>query len=401
MKLGDTLKQARESKELTVQAVADAIHLSVKQINALETNNFNLLPEPVTTRGFIRSYARFLDIDSEPLLVNYRELVPHQDPNSIVMTGQVNKVISVKEQSPWLMYILGSIIVLLLLVVWHYYLDNVNDWSVESDDEIVVESSIDSSSETTLAQAQTQTSEPKQPVEPKGSISETSSETQQASSDVATTIASAETINTEAAGEIGAVQTVAEPLVLRLTEACWVSIKTMAGEKFFEKLLPAGTEQGFDIKAPFKLKIGNATAATAIYQGQSLDLPKYTRGSVARLTVNEAMLKTAEAAAVVPDISTSTEETQNALVGSADRTVNPELALVIKTQEACWVSVKNLAGQKVFEQLLPPDSNQVIEVSKPFKLTIGNASAAQASYRNQILDLESNKQHNVAKLKVE
>jgi len=63
--------------------------------------------------------------------------------------------------------------------------------------------------------------------------------------------------------------------------------------------------------------------------------------------------------------------------------------------------VKTAAGQKVFEQLLPAGANQIVTVAKPFNLTIGNASAAQASYNNQALDLETNKQHNVAKLKIE
>ncbi len=386
MKLGDALKQARESKELTVQAVADAIHLSVKQINALETNNFNLLPEPVTTRGFIRSYARFLEIDSEPLLANYRELVPHQDPNTIVVTAPVNKVISAQEQSPWLMYILGSIIVLLLLVVWFYYMDNVNDWSVESDDAIVLESPVESVEETAVESVMPSVAQ---------SSTDTDSQTTVAAS-AQTANEMAETVAPATETALESTATVSEPLVLRLKEACWVSIKTMGGDKFFEKLLPAGTEQGFDIQPPFKLKIGNATAASASYRNQTLNLPKYTRGSVARLTVNDAMLSAAKVAAEVSELP----EAKPAVADTAV-TVDPAQALVIKTQEACWVSVKDAFGKKVFEQLLPATSNQVIEVSKPFKLTIGNASAAQASYNNQALDLASNKQHNVAKLKIE
>ncbi len=386
MKLGDALKQARESKELTVQAVADAIHLSVKQINALETNNFNLLPEPVTTRGFIRSYARFLEIDSEPLLANYRELVPHQDPNTIVVTAPVNKVISAQEQSPWLMYILGSIIVLLLLVVWFYYMDNVNDWSVESDDAIVLESPVESVEETAVESVMPSVAQ---------SSTDTDSQTTVAAS-AQTANEMAETVAPATETALESTATVSEPLVLRLKEACWVSIKTMGGDKFFEKLLPAGTEQGFDIRPPFKLKIGNATAASASYRNQTLNLPKYTRGSVARLTVNDAMLSAAKVAAEVSELP----EAKPAVADTAV-TVAPAQALVIKTQEACWVSVKDAFGKKVFEQLLPATSNQVIEVSKPFKLTIGNASAAQASYNNQALDLASNKQHNVAKLKIE
>lgn len=397
MKLGDTLKEVRESKELTVQAVADAIHLSVKQINALEANNFNLLPEPVTTRGFIRSYARFLEIDSEPLLANYREQVPHQDPNTIVMSGQVNKVISEQEQSPWLMYILGSIIVLLLLVVWFYYMDNVNEWSDDSGDDIVleesIESAVDGSDVATIEGAISKSSE-------EASNSEIATdESGEETSDAAPEQGVVNETETLTAAPVPTEQVVTEALVLRLKEACWVSIKTANGKTVIEKLLPAGTEQGFDVELPFKLKIGNATSASVHYDNQLLDLTDYTRGSVARVTVTDTMLADARQKILTNNTAidkTKVSEAQNAVanVGATD-------GLVIKTNEACWVSVKNSAGQKVFEKLLPPASNQVIAVSKPFSLTIGNASAAQASYQNQALDLESNKQHNVAKLKVE
>jgi len=75
--------------------------------------------------------------------------------------------------------------------------------------------------------------------------------------------------------------------------------------------------------------------------------------------------------------------------------------LVVKTTSECWVSVKDALGKTVFQQLLPANSLQAIDVQKPFRLTIGNASEAQASFQKQALDLESNKQHNVARLKVE
>lgn len=368
MKLGDILKQQRESKGLTTQAVADAIHLSHKQVNALETNDFSVLPEPVTTRGFIRSYAKFLEIDAEPLLSNYRELVPHQDANSIVMNTNVNEVIAAESQPPWMMYILGSIVVLLLLVVWFYYMDNVEDWASDSEPEITLD-----------AQMITEDA-----VEP-------------SSSNVVTLDAP---VDSTAGGWSAPVEPdvidepvvdLTSPLTISVKDACWVSIKTMDGKNFFEKLLPAGSEESFAIKAPFKLKIGNASEAKASYLNIPIDLAANTKHNVARLTVNKQA--TVELQANVADVA-STSLVENPLQPA----INEDL--VIMTTEACWVSVKTLGGKKIFEQLLPAGAKQGVNAQKPFKLIIGNASAAQALYQGQPLDLMSNKKHNVAHVSV-
>lgn len=387
MKVGDILRNERESKGLTVQAVADAIHLSVRQIDALETNDFGALPEPVTTRGFIRSYAKFLETDSEPLLSNYRELVPHQNPNAIVMNSNVNKVISVQEQSPWLMYILGSIVVLLLLVVWFYYMDNVNDWTVDNDDTIVaMESETITPSEVVESPVTGEVDAVEAPAVGEVQTSGLVNETAEAS------LVSAPPLPVDANGN-----PINEPLVLTLAEDCWVSIKTLDGKKVFEKLLPAGTVKGFEVAVPFKLKIGNASAAKASYLTKPLALASYTKGSVARLTVNDKMLD-ALTATEMRGASVSAVEA----IATQEHTmpVDSPNALVINTNDKCWVSVKTLAGKKVFEGLLPPQSQKVISIAKPFKLTIGNASEAKASYVGASLDLTVNTQHNVANLMI-
>ncbi len=400
MKLGDNLKHARESKELTIQAVADAIHLSPAQIAALESNQFALLPEPVTTRGFIRGYAKFLEIDSAPLLESYREQVPHQDPNSIVVASSLNKVIESRQQTPWLMYILGSLVVLLLLVVWVYYMDNVSDWTINDNETVSIAAApteeidaIPNVESAVVAQPINKAEAPNEAITSSGEIVDASAiEADNAA------VSSPESAVVDA--PLNGIPS--EPLVLSLKEACWVSIKTMDGQKFFEALLPAGTVQGFNISAPFKLKVGNASAATAQYLKKPLDLATYTRGSVARLTVNQQML---EAAVKKEDMATSLNQSVVDTVNAAPEAVKPLMAntgdLVVKTTSECWVSVKDALGKTVFQQLLPANSLQAIDVQKPFRLTIGNASEAQASFQKQALDLESNKQHNVARLKVE
>jgi cytoskeleton protein RodZ len=81
---GGMLAAAREQKKLTVQQVAEQLKLSPRQVQALEANQFDVLPKPVIVRGFVRSYAKLLKIDAEPVLAL---LPPDTAPPSEQVSG--------------------------------------------------------------------------------------------------------------------------------------------------------------------------------------------------------------------------------------------------------------------------------------------------------------------------
>lgn len=69
--LGNILREAREAKGLTLSEVQEETRISVKFLAAMENGQYNLLPTPVHTRGYLRNYARFLSLDPTPILDRY------------------------------------------------------------------------------------------------------------------------------------------------------------------------------------------------------------------------------------------------------------------------------------------------------------------------------------------
>ena len=67
-KIGDTLREARERRGLTIEQAAQETRISPRFLEALEAEEFDALPAPVYVRGFLRSYANYLRIDPQPLL---------------------------------------------------------------------------------------------------------------------------------------------------------------------------------------------------------------------------------------------------------------------------------------------------------------------------------------------
>jgi cytoskeleton protein RodZ len=71
-RLGDLLRQTRESRGWTIAQVETATRISGRQLEALESANLSALPAPVFTRGLVRSYAKHLglsQVEAEELLL--------------------------------------------------------------------------------------------------------------------------------------------------------------------------------------------------------------------------------------------------------------------------------------------------------------------------------------------
>lgn len=70
--LGELLVEQRGRAGLTIETVAAQTRVKLEYLQAIERNDFSGLPAAVFVKGFIRSYARVLEIDPQPLLALLR-----------------------------------------------------------------------------------------------------------------------------------------------------------------------------------------------------------------------------------------------------------------------------------------------------------------------------------------
>jgi cytoskeletal protein RodZ len=87
--LGETLQRARLARGVTLEEAERTTRISRRYLEALENENFGLLPAPVYARGFLRTYARYLGLEPVDLLplfpVGYLD-VPLLEPMPKVTT---------------------------------------------------------------------------------------------------------------------------------------------------------------------------------------------------------------------------------------------------------------------------------------------------------------------------
>lgn len=71
--VGEFFRQVRETKGLTLDAVASKTCIHPDFLRALEDNNFAKLPDQVFAKGFVRSYARSLGLDESDAMRRFLE----------------------------------------------------------------------------------------------------------------------------------------------------------------------------------------------------------------------------------------------------------------------------------------------------------------------------------------
>jgi cytoskeletal protein RodZ len=60
--IGQKLRDAREKQELSLEHIAEELHIRIAYLEALEKDSFDLIPSPVQVKGFLRLYSNYLNI---------------------------------------------------------------------------------------------------------------------------------------------------------------------------------------------------------------------------------------------------------------------------------------------------------------------------------------------------
>lgn len=281
--LGKILCEARERLGLSVSDVASQIKFAPRQIEALEADDFQRLPETAFLRGFVRSYAKILQLDAETLLAALPQKKTAQGdlvPNPV--GDPFPDVHSVMQQN---MIWLGAALLLLIAVagfaIWHFTAP------AEQPKAEKVETPLSLPDDMQISHAQLfQETGKADPVVSKTPPAVTVAQSSvKATNPVATKPAQRKhTITTETQpGESSPIIS----LRLEFSEESWTEIKDKDDKIISSQVNPAGSELRVDGHAPLSILIGHAPAARLYLRDKEIDLAPHTRHStgVASLTL--------------------------------------------------------------------------------------------------------------------
>lgn len=117
-KPGAQLAAIREKKGFTREYVAGRLHLRVKVIEFLETDDYSNMPEPVFIKGYLRAYAKLLGTAPEPFLLAFNNHHSEKRPDKTLW--QNRKESHKNERLMRWLTIIFSLVAICAISLWWY-----------------------------------------------------------------------------------------------------------------------------------------------------------------------------------------------------------------------------------------------------------------------------------------
>lgn len=84
--VGEILRSEREKKGLSIKDIEKATSIRALYLNAIEEDNYTVVPGEVYLKGFIRNYANFLGLDTQSVMDLYRQAKAPTAPEPVKQT---------------------------------------------------------------------------------------------------------------------------------------------------------------------------------------------------------------------------------------------------------------------------------------------------------------------------
>lgn len=301
--LGVLLKTARESKGLSIEAVASQLHLRPAIIEEIEADNLQEVGAATYVRGYVKNYARAvqadpftvqecldnqLEDDEKPSMQSFSRKTTHQARDGRLMV---------------LTYVIVFVL-LALMVLWWFQkssMETAVDYSQPTVEEVAasVEVGLPSPVEVLFDNSDSG-------IEPAAEADDLSAESALNDAPAAIVIDNAE-LATEAsidaantAGQQSSENVAAETpsdtqstlnaingstLTLNLTGDCWIKVTDGAGKVLVSDLKKSGNQINLVGPEPFAVTLGAPQVVNIKLNGQAISLEQYPSGKVARMTL--------------------------------------------------------------------------------------------------------------------
>ena len=316
---GTILKLAREQRGMSQQDVAHRLNLRISLIRDIEQDRFDQKTASTFTRGYLKTYARFVGTDEQAVLAAYDRLglKDQQYSEMYSFSGRTQREASEHRVRfiSWVLFIglagLGG--------TWWWLqpaeepvptaINEAGQLVVKAIDTAVladkssaaqatkdVVSSASATAITSGAEETTETSadlpvitdnEGQEPTVLSSTAAEQDEPEQTSVVPAAIPAVSAATPTAPVAASSAVPTEVAVDasvaLQLHFTDSCWLRVADASGKSLFEGTKNAGDKVNVSGKEPFSLTIGAPRAVSVYFHGQAVDMSSYIRqGVVAR-----------------------------------------------------------------------------------------------------------------------
>jgi cytoskeleton protein RodZ len=272
--LGEWLRQRREELDISLEQAEADTRIRLRYLEALESDEYDALPDPVVGRGFLRNYASYLELDPQEASDRFSEKVAPPAPESLSVEGptpftigpfrpvDLHEMPSRRSRWGWLIVLALILVAALVALVWWGY-PYLSEWIAQQEP---AEPTVAATS-TRMATAASLATVTRTPV---ATVAVTRSTTSTPPESTSTPRATERPTRTPSP-----TPTPSPPvytgifLELAFVEVSWIQV-TVDGVREFQGELEADTYRSWYGEERIELRIGNAGAVWVTVNGQFL-----------------------------------------------------------------------------------------------------------------------------------
>lgn len=256
---GELLKEARKKKRRRFTKLSSELGIPEKYLEALEENNFSIMAGPAYVRGYLRAYAKKLDLDPELVITAFERYLKDKRKQEKGLLKKDNK----KGGKQNFLFLYASILLVIALLII-FVPERNSETSENKEISTYIEEEIPDTKENfpgLEVKKEVNFEQTSSTIPPNLTISELSTD-KEASSVVI------KKVNDQL---IKAINT----LEMNFSGDCWIEI--MDKDRILEyQLAKAGSSIYIEAAGPFKLIIGNSKRAQLFYNGAKISLASTT-----------------------------------------------------------------------------------------------------------------------------
>ncbi|MBA6335933.1 DUF4115 domain-containing protein [Colwellia sp. BRX8-7] len=289
---GQILSDARKKAGLTQQEVASKLNFRLTLVNEIESELFNSnLPETYN-RGYLRSYAKLVNVSQDDVLVSYEQLnIAKAQVSKLQSFSKGTEKLAESNRIMWISYIILAILIGSTMMWW---LQNNKEQAQTLAEDIEINTqSADDVNENKTSDLSTVNID---------NVTKTITEAplatavlEQQSSDIAPAAVNVENSQVSEADIIAVENTpIAEEVLTEvpLTEViftfsgdCWVNISDSTGERIAWGVKKLGYVMTISGQAPFDVTLGRPELVAINFADEVIDMSQFNSGNIAKFTL--------------------------------------------------------------------------------------------------------------------
>lgn len=286
---GTLLREARTAHGMHIAALAAAVNVPQRKLEALEGDRYDELPGAAFARALAGKVCRVLKIDAEPILALMPQPPVPRLEHAARGLGQPYRPDGLAEPPAdlvsWLRQpvVWGPALILVaavgLLVVPPDFWRQASSLAPE---------------ETVLAPPATEAAPPAPALatvpapsaaQPPSSapVAAVANAVEGAQDKPAETPPTVQTVHSAPPDAAAAAETVSGLLIVRTNAESWIEVVDSNGQTLLSRTVQPGETVGLDGTPPFRVRVGNVAGTQLLFRGESVDLGAATRSNVARI----------------------------------------------------------------------------------------------------------------------